>query len=123
MAGAGCIDDARTFFDSDVVICSNESNQFNQVRTCRRNILCPRSRKRFAACREDKTLCKCVCPFKIKKQRFTPICNKDGNPACTNGLTPSCTDEKNSPQCFDGKLACTDDENGFIDLTDIVICK
>ena len=122
LAGPGCADKLFSFFENDDSYCSTQIMTFSQeVETCEKTSLCPSHRKRFALCREDKVFCKCVCPFKFKRDIPTARCYDD-EPTCPGTLEPKCLQDGNSPICVDGKLLCGD-EGGFVDLIDTVSCK
>jgi len=124
LEGPGCTDVDLTFFEQDTAFCSSNSrNLVTTKSTCNKNNLCPKFRKRTESCREDKTQCKCICPFEAKNQRLTPRCSIDDFPACSKDLKPNCTKPNNRPVCKSKKLFCLDIYSGVIDLVDKVFCK
>lgn len=124
LAGPGCTDQGNNFFDHRAAFCRSNIKSFTNIELrCDKENLCPKNRKRFQACRDDKTTCKCVCPFKTKARKHTPACDNEDHPICSGKLTPTCTNPSNFAVCYDKKLVCHNKDTGAIDLTDIVECK
>ena len=124
LGDSGCVDESFSYFEKGAAFCTTKTKPAaRNIKTCTKTNLCPSNRKRFASCREDKTSCKCVCQFKFLHQKYTPRCSENDIPTCSGGLKPACLEKGNEPGCYNGKLVCEDEENDFVDLTDIVICK
>ena len=124
-SGQGCITQSMNFFFVNGAFCSQSQRVISstqQIQTCESN-LCPTNRERFQSCREDRTSCKCVCPFKTKNEKTTPRCDSNNQPACSDKLNPICSRLSNIVVCLDGKLLCQDKGSGSIDFTDIIFCK
>ena len=123
LAGAGCTDSGKTFFEGGTAYCTNSFKEVSLKIDCVKKNICPKNRKRTEPCREDKTSCKCICQFKTRNKKYTPSCNKADNPVCPGKLTSVCSNPKNTPVCKNGKILCEDIDIGQIDLTDEIICK
>ena len=101
---------------------SSRAEKLNQL-SCLSSNLCPSDRTRFKPCREDETLCKCICQFKTRNEKHTPSCSNADIPVCPGKLTPVCSNPKNKPVCDGGILFCEDIETLSIDLEDNIFCK
>ena len=125
LSAPGCTNKTRTIFDTKNIVCTQPDrllSSLNQTE-CNKKNLCPDRRNRIESCREDRTLCKCVCPFSLKNQKYTPRCNETNLPICSKDLLPICSNQNNTATCYEGKLFCQDTDTGLIYLTDKVYCQ
>lgn len=120
-SGPGCTNKRRRFFDPQGIFCDLSADILLPDKKCKTKKLCKSARKK--SCREDRTLCKCICQFETDKVKHTPKCNKFDEAICPKKLTPSCSNPNNKPTCNGRKLFCETTDGTLVDLADKVICK
>lgn len=123
LSGPGCTNRARSLIDLGAVSCKTIDDLAIEGLGCTKKGLCKNLQSRKKPCRVDRLLCKCVCPFEIRKQKHTPICNLDDIPFCAKHFIPTCTNPDNIPKCDNGKLFCFNVPGNFADLADKIICQ
>ena len=130
LAGPGCTNSTMTFFDHGQAFCRSQfrvtdeqSGKNESASSCSKSKLCPEGRY-YKSCREDRTLCDCICPFSFDLgKRMVPLCDKYDEIVCAGNKSPKCSNEKNIPDCTNGKLYCKDIDNEKIDLVDKIYCQ
>lgn len=126
LSGPGCAKRfARkySYFDKGAIYCRTQKPLSPDSTSCKKKTLCDRKSKRKKSCRDDRVLCKCVCPFRIKNQKNTPSCDENDKPTCPKNLSPICSLPGNIAGCEGGKLFCKNVSTGAIDLLDKILCK
>lgn len=134
VAGPGCTDDSLPndfkigediYFWGGSAFCKVGSSTRKKKlklteKDCKKENLC----ESFpTTCREDRTLCKCICPFDSNRERFIPKCSSDDVAFCEEGLTPTCTKDRLTAGCNGGVLFCLNPKTGAISLRTKIKCK
>lgn len=126
LSGPGCTQrTARSnpYFNHGAAFCVFPDDLLIDTLDCRKRVLCKKNKGRIKPCREDRSLCKCVCAFKVKNQKNTPRCTILDEVKCNKKLTATCSNPLNVPKCDDGKLYCFNTGESSVDLVDKVTCK
>ena len=132
LAGAGCTTNMSTterneglflFFNRGAGSCASDAAPLStDTIKCTRTNLCRKKDKHKESCRGDKTLCKCVCPFKNLNEPVKPKCSIDNVAICSDITKPVCSKAQNVAGCNSKKMFCLNKDSGIIDLTDNVTC-